>query len=126
MPYYAVAFQEESGFFTRAATEEEIQKWKDEHPGEDPDDKLVIRTGHWSGCYAKVRGPFRKPKQAWNCVEKIQSRSMRADYPFVFKYGDNQSTSQLAKKIDCEEYVTTAEWAGKHVIHKLRFKKPRY
>ena len=126
MPYYAVAFQEESGFWHRPATPEEVQKWKDEHPGEEPNGDLVVRTGHWSGSYPKVIGPFRKPKQAWRCIEKVQSRSMRADYPFVFKYGENQSTSQLSGKIEREEYVLTAEWEGRHVIHKIRFKKPRY
>lgn len=126
MPYYAVAFQEESGFFTRPANDEEIQKWKDEHPGQEPSGNLVVRTGHWSGGYPTVQGPFKKAKYAWNYINRNQSRSMRAGSPFVFKYGRKQSLSQLANKIENDEYISTEEYEGKHVLHKIRFQKSRY
>jgi hypothetical protein len=76
------------------------------------------------GSYAKVRGPFRDAKTAWNVASMLQKgASMMAHPPFVFQTNNKFKLSSLENKIDSNEYVCVDEYAGDDAVHSLRFIK---
>lgn len=78
---------------------------------------------HLDGQRAKVAGPFSNAKLAWKAANELQKgASMMCDFPFVFK-GTNMSLATIAKKIDNEEYIVKVEYAGKHHVHQIRWKR---
>jgi len=120
MPYYAVGFGTWSAYGYRPATEEERQGWREANPDKEEPEDLSVRTACYDGSNAKVDGPFNSANKAWKAVEKLQEgASMMSASPFIFKAPPGLKLSTLANKIDCEEYIVKALYAGKDVVHDI-------
>lgn len=120
MPYYAVGFGSWAAYGYRQATEKEIAKWREDNPGKEEPKEFLVRNACYDGSSAKVAGPFDTAKQAWEAASELQEgATMMASWPFVFKAGTGLKLSTLAKKIDYEEYITKAEYAGEDSVHEI-------
>lgn len=133
MPYYAVGYGDNSGFFYRPATAEEIAKWELDNPGQTAPTDLSIRTGHFSASDSKVAGPFKNAKIAWKVAADLQrGASMRQPWPMVVKMGSKVTLKLFQHKLDYDEIRFNEEYCGKNAIHKghfinqdLRYKRQR-
>lgn len=111
MPYYAVGF----GTYGYKCGITSVN---------DKGQKMFTPTACIDGSFAKVAGPFRKSQQAWRVAAQLQAgASMMASTPFIFKYGMGLKLSSLVHMIDYDQYEIKEEYAGKHCVHKIRFKR---